>query len=135
MVGVADCAGADQLQSLLAPDVAAAGKDPHRSDAVVVIEPAHDGGVAVSGQCDGSALLGGADSAGTDQLQSLLAPDTAAARKNPRRAGLTVVVRPALDRSVAVCGQRDRVALEGVTDSAGADQLRALLGELGIRGL
>ena len=51
------------------------------------------------------------DSAGADQLGSLLGPDPAAAGEHPRRAGLPVVVRPAHDRGVAVGGQRDGVAL------------------------
>ena len=57
LVGVSNRAGADQLAALLGPDTAAAGVDPRRPGARVVVRPAHDGGVAVGGQRDGVALL------------------------------------------------------------------------------
>ena len=53
LTGVSNRAGADQLASLLGPDAAAAGEDPRRPGVRVVSRPAHDGGVAVSGQRDG----------------------------------------------------------------------------------
>jgi hypothetical protein len=49
-------------------------EDPHCSDIIVVDRPAHDGGVAIGGQRDGSALLGDSDRAGSDQLAALLGP-------------------------------------------------------------
>ena len=55
--GVSDSAGADQLRSLLGPDAAAAGEDPRRSGARVVVRPAHDRGVAVGGQRDRASLV------------------------------------------------------------------------------
>jgi hypothetical protein len=122
-------AGTDQLAALLGPDTAAAGVDPRRPAAPVVVIPAHDGGVAVGGQRDGAALLGEASNrAGADQLAALLGPDTAAARVDPRRPGFRVVGKPADDGGVAVGGQRDGGALLGGSNRAGADQLAALLG-------
>ena len=58
--------GTDQLAALLGPDTAAAGVDPRRPGSPVVGDPAHDGGVAVGGQRNGPALLGGSDRAGAD---------------------------------------------------------------------
>jgi hypothetical protein len=63
---VSNRAGADQLAALLGPGTAAAGVDPCRPGNLVVGNPAHDGGVAITGQRDGPALLGGSDSAGSD---------------------------------------------------------------------
>ena len=63
-----------------------------------------------------------------DQLTALLGPDAAAAGIDPRRPGVGVVVRPAHDGRVAIAGQSDREALSSDSDSAGADQLVALLG-------
>src|SRR5262249_7894708 len=60
---------------------------PRRTDRVVVLRPAHDGGVAVGGQRDGAALRGEANRAAADQLVSLLGPNPAAAGEHPRRAG------------------------------------------------
>src|SRR5262249_27107262 len=63
-----------------------------------------------------------------DQLVSLLAPHSAAAGEHPRRAGITVVPRPAHNGRVAVGRQRDGGALEDlVSNRASADQLVALL--------
>jgi hypothetical protein len=75
-------------------------------------------------------LFGTSNRAGADQLRPLLGPDTAAAGVDPRRPGdsVRVVERPADEGGVAVGGHRDGVALEGVSNRAGADQLRLLLG-------
>ena len=95
LAGVSNRAGADQLAALLGPDSPAAGVDPRRPDVgVVSSNPAHDGGVAIGGQRDGVALLGGSNSAGADQLAALLGPDAAAAGEDPRRPGVCVVVGP-----------------------------------------
>jgi len=59
---------ADQLSALLSPGVSAAGKDPRRPDTIIVVGAAENGGGALAGQCDGSALLGKSDRAGSDQL-------------------------------------------------------------------
>src|SRR5262249_2682673 len=99
--GVSPRAGADQFVALLAPHPAAAGEHPRRPGGTVV-RPAHDGEVAVAGQRDRPALLGGTPSAGADQLASLLAPQPAAAGEDPRRAGSAVVIPPAHDGGVAV---------------------------------
>ena len=72
--------------------------------------------------------MGASHRAGADQLVALLGPDTAAAGEHPRRPGLAVVGPPAHDGGVAVGGQRDGQALAGASNSAGADQLVALLG-------
>jgi hypothetical protein len=69
--GVPNRAGADQLVALLGPDTAAAGGDPRRPDARIVVKPAHDSSVAVGGQRDGS-LVDGYNRAGADQLGPLL---------------------------------------------------------------
>ena len=127
LLGGSHSAAADQLRALLAPHPAAAGEDPRRSGAAVVAGPAHDRGVAVGGQRDRIALLGGSHSAAADELRALLAPHPAAAGEDPRRSGAAVVGVPAHDRGVAVGGQRDRIALHGGSHSAAADQLRALL--------
>src|SRR5262249_19989397 len=79
------------------------------------------------GQRDGGALLGASSRAGAKELGALLAPHPAAAGEHPRRAGSRVVVRCAHDRSVAVGGQRDGEALEGISKCAAADQLGPLL--------
>ena len=66
-------AGADQLVALLGPDTIAAGENPRRPGAPVVVKPAHDGGVAVGGERNGEALLGQlSNRAGADQLRPLL---------------------------------------------------------------
>ena len=110
-VGESNSAGADQLLEL-GPRSAAAGVDPRRPDEPVVGRPAHDGGVAVGGQRDGEALLGGSTSdARTDQLAALLAPGSATAGVDPCRPCACVVAKPAHDGGVAVGGQRDGVAL------------------------
>jgi hypothetical protein len=75
LLGVSNCAGADQLAALLGPDTAAAGVDPHRAGARVVARTAHDGRVAGAGQRYGTALVSGPDCAGADQLAALLRPD------------------------------------------------------------
>jgi hypothetical protein len=101
----------------------------------------HDGRVAVGGQRNGLALVGGVGSngAGADQLATLLGPDTAAAGEDPRGpegavtlAALVVVYRPANDGRAAVGGQRKGLALVGAVESnrAGADNLWPLLREL-----
>ncbi len=126
--GGSNRAGADQLVALLGPNIAAAGIDPRRPGVGIVFYPAHDGDVAVGGQCDGVALLGGSNRAGADQLAALLGPYTAATRVDPRRPSLQVVKRPAHDGGVAVSGQRDGDALLGGSNRASASQLAALLG-------
>src|SRR5262249_36075354 len=81
-------AGADQLVTLLGPNAAVAGVDPHRPGVRVVARAAHEGGVAVARQRDGGALYGlcaNRDRAGADQLAALLGPDTVAAGVDPRR--------------------------------------------------
>ena len=73
----------DQLASLLGPDATAARVDPRRpaeADVVaiphVVGLPANDGRVAVGGQRDRAALSGVSRRSRTDQLVSLLGPQT-----------------------------------------------------------
>ena len=116
---------ADQLIGVLGPDSPAAAVDPRRPDVRVVFNAAHDGGAAVGGQRDGEALSGVSNRAGADQLG---APDSPAARVDPRRPSVQVVKRPAHDGGVAVGGQRNGGALSGVANRAGADQLVARLG-------
>ncbi len=105
--GGSNRAGADQLVALLGPNIAAAGIDPRRPGVGIVFYPAHDGDVAVGGQCDGVALLGGSNRAGADQLAALLGPHTDAAGVDPRRPGARVVAIPAHDGGVTVGGQGD----------------------------
>ena len=128
LTGGSSCSRADQLASLLGPDTAAAREDPRRPGAIVVDRPTHDGRVAVGGQRDGDALSGGSSRSRADQLASLLGPDTAAAREDPRRPGAVVVARPTHDGRVAVGGQRDGEALSGGSSRSRADQLASLLG-------
>ena len=78
-------ARADQLASLLAPDASAPRPDPRGPDVAVVPEPSDDGGVAVGGEGHGIALLSVPHGARADQLASLLGPDAAAPRQDPRR--------------------------------------------------
>ena len=127
-------AGADQLAAMLGPDSAATGKDPRRPGVRIVSGPAYYGSVAVARQRDGDSLLGVSDRAGAHELTALLGPDSSrVAGEDPGRAGARiiasagVVVRTADDGGVAVVRQRDRHALLGVSDRAGADQLDALL--------
>ena len=98
---------------------------PGRAEAAVVVISAEDGGVAVAGQCDGPALVGGSHRSGAGEL-GLLGPRRPAAGEHPGRAGTAVVVIPAHKRGVAVGGQRDRTALRRVAGSADADQLGLL---------
>ena len=128
MSGDVNRAGADQLAALLGPDTAAAGVDPRRPAAPVVVRPAHDGGVAVGRQRDGDALSGLSNRAGADQLAALLGPDIAAAGVDPRRPGEPVVDNPAHDGGLAVGRQRDGPALLGGSNHVGADQLRSRVG-------
>jgi hypothetical protein len=97
------------LFPLLGPDTAAAGEDPSSpetaSHVTGVVRPAHDGGVAVGGQCDGLALVGVSNRVVGDQLAALLGPDPAAAGVDPRCPAKPIVVRPAHDGGVAVSGQ------------------------------
>jgi hypothetical protein len=86
--------GADQLAALLDPGIAAAGKDPRRPDARIVLGRAQDDGVAVAGQRDGGALLSASGRAGADQLAALLAPGIAVACKDPRRPGIPASAGP-----------------------------------------
>src|SRR5208282_3861312 len=127
-VGRSNSAAADQLGSLLGPDTAALGEHPRRPDATVVGKSAHNGGVAIDGQRHGVALVGASNTAGADQLGSLLGPDTAAVGEDPRRADIRAVAIPSHDGGVAVGGQRDGGALYRFPDRAGADQLGSLLG-------
>ena len=75
----------DQLAALPGPGIATAGEDPRRPDAIIVVGSAHYGSVAVAGQRDRVALVGGPNRAGADQLGALLAPDATAAGEDPRR--------------------------------------------------
>src|SRR6516165_7976369 len=102
-------------------------KDPRRPVAPIVAKPARYGSVAVSGERNRPALLGGSDRAGADQLVALLGPDTIFAGENPYRPGVPVA-RPAHQGGIAVGGERNRHALIGGSIRAGADQLVALLG-------
>jgi hypothetical protein len=104
------------------------GEDPRRAGDRVVANPAPNRGVAVGGQRDGVALLGGSSRAGAEQLVSQLAPNIVAAGEDPRRPGIRVIAIPAHDGSVAVVGQGDRAALIGLTNRATSDQLVAPLG-------
>jgi hypothetical protein len=127
---VGNSTSADQLRSLLGPDGATAGEDPGRPN-VRIVRRADDHGIAVGGQRDGPALTA-IESAGADQLGSLLGPDAAAAGEHPR-CPHTGIVRPAQDGGIAVAGQRDGVALvsgKHYGDRAGADELRPLLRQL-----
>ena len=85
--------------------LATVGEDPCRAGDRVVANPAPNGGVAVGGQRDGVALLGGSSRAGADQLVSQLAPNIVAAGEDPRRPGIRVIAIPAHDGSVAVVGR------------------------------
>src|SRR5262249_6066235 len=111
--GASNRTGADQLVSLLGPYAGAAGKHPHSPGITVVGRPAHHGGIAVSGQRDGTALLGLSESTGADQLVSLLGPYAGAAGEDPHRPDVAVVSRSAHHGGVAISGQRDRDALLG----------------------
>jgi hypothetical protein len=72
-------------------------------------------------------LSGVSSRAGADQLAALLTPDTAVADVDPRRPSPRVVARPAHDGGIAVGRQTYGGALLGASNSAGADQLAALL--------
>src|SRR5208337_1607335 len=126
--GGSNRAGADQLVALLGPDTIAAGENPYRPGERVVANPAHQGGIAVGGERNRHALIGGSNRAGADQLVALLGPDTIAAGENPYRPGERVVAKPAHQGGIAVGGERNREALPGGSNRAGADQLVALLG-------
>jgi hypothetical protein len=104
--------GADQFVALLGPGSAAACEDPRRPGGRVVARTADQGGVAIGGQRDGLALLGGSNRAVADQLIALLGPDTAAARVDPCRPSEGIVAKPTHDSSVAVGGKRDGAALQ-----------------------
>ena len=104
-------ARADQLGSLLGPDAAAPRPDPRGPSAVVVDGPSDDGRVAVGGEGHGRALLSGPHGARADQLGSLLGPDAAAPRPDPRGPSVTVVVEPSDDGRVAVGGEGHGKAL------------------------
>src|SRR5207237_7448573 len=106
-------AGADQLGSLLRPDATAARKDPCRPDGPVVICAAHDDRVDVGRNGHRRALAcGRSQDATTDQLGTLLCPDTSAAREDPSGPDkIVVIARPADDRCVAVGRNGDCVAL------------------------
>jgi hypothetical protein len=88
----------------------------------------HNGGVAVAGKRNGLALLGLSDRAGADQLVALLGPGAVASDEDPHRSDTIVVGHPAYDGGVAVAGKRNGLALLGLSDRAGAEQLGALLG-------
>jgi hypothetical protein len=70
------------------------------------------------------------DCVAADQLVALLGPGTAAAGIDPRRPGVPGVNRPPQDGGIAVGGQRDGLALGGVSNRTAANQLRPLLREL-----
>src|SRR5207344_1360461 len=125
--GGSNRAGADQLVALLGPDTIAAGENPYRPGERVVARPAHQGGIAVGGERNRHALIGGSNRAGADQFVALLGPDTIAAGENPYRP-VPVVARPAHQGGIAVGGERNRRALLGDSNRAGADQFVALLG-------
>jgi hypothetical protein len=104
--------------ALLGPDTVAASVDPRSPGPVLpggAVAPAHDGCVAVGGQRDGVAHVSISNRIGGDQFTALLRPDTVAAGEDPHCPGALAVQVPALDRSVAVGGQRDRAALESQT--------------------
>ena len=73
--------------------------------------------------------MGGSTRAGADELVSLLGPDTAAARVDPRSALPAIVAGPANDGRVAIRGERDRAALLRGSARAGAAELVCLLGD------
>ena len=74
-------------------------------------------------------MSGGSNRSRADQLASLLGPDTAAARVDPRSPGArSLSPRPADDGRVAVGGQRDGDALLGGSNRSRADQLVYLAG-------
>src|SRR6516162_6990224 len=101
-MGVASGVGGNQLTALLGPGIAAAGIDPYRPDAGIVISPSHDGGVAVRRQRDRVALVGGSNRVGADELAALLAPDpTAAAGEDPHRPDVGIVAPSPHDGGVA----------------------------------
>ena len=65
MSGVSDSAGADQLDPCWVQTPPLRVKT-HAAPVTLLSDPAHDSGVAVGGQRDGPALLGGSDRAGAD---------------------------------------------------------------------
>ena len=89
--------------------------------------PAHDGGVAVVGQRDRSALKSCPYRAAAEQLAALLRPGPAALGEDPRGPGVRVVPIPAHESGIAVAGQRNRRALKGGSYCTCANQLTALL--------
>src|SRR6516162_8437133 len=101
--------------------------DPGTSCIPVVTNRAYDGGVAVGGKRDGSALSPTFDRAGANQLTALLRPDAVFDDIDPYRADEGIVIRPAHDSRRAVRRERDGSALSPRFDRAGANQLTALL--------
>jgi hypothetical protein len=128
LLGDSNPAGADQLVALLGPDTIGAGENPYRPGVPGIATPAHQGGVAVGGERNREALLGVSNRAGADQLVALLGPDTIATGENPYRPGERLVATPAHQGGIAVGGKRNREALLGSSNRAGADQLVPLLG-------
>jgi hypothetical protein len=127
-------AGADQFAALLGPHPVAAREDPRRT-ATVVARPTDDGGVAVRRNGDRLTLINcRANRTGADQFAALLGPHPIAAREDPRRPGERLIVRPADDHGVTLRRNGDRLTLkDGSKACTAADQLWALLGELGRR--
>ena len=125
---VADGAGPDQFIADLAPYHPVATVDPRPPGLGVIVGAAHDGNIAVSGECNGVTLPRASHRVAADQLAALLAPDIAVAGEDPCGPGDPVVRQPTYDGGIAVGGQRDGPALLGVSDRAGADQLIPLLG-------
>ena len=126
MPGGLSGAGADQLGALLVPHPTAAGEHPRRTGTTVVVKSTCDCGVAVGGQRDGNALVGGSNRTGADQFGALLTPHPTAAGEHPHRTGTTVVEISAHDGGVPVSGQRDGLALLGASNRTAADQLGSI---------
>ena len=67
LCGTFDRAGGNQLVALLGPDSPVAANDRRRPGVRVIAKPAHDDGIAVSGERNVEALSGLSNRAGTDQ--------------------------------------------------------------------
>jgi hypothetical protein len=103
---------------------------PHGADrAKIVIGPADDCGVSVSGKRDGLALRCGAYSAGAHHF-CLLGPNSIRTREHPCGASNAIAIRPTDDGGISVSGKGNGNALYCTAYGVCAGQFRGLLEEL-----
>ncbi len=125
--GGANRSAAYQLCALLGPDSTCPGKDPRRTDPVVIGCPAEDGCVSIGGERHRRTLVCFACRAAADQL-GLLGPNAIHTCKYPGRAG-SFVIAVATDQSrVAIRGKCYGTALKNtLSDGIGCPKLLTLL--------